>query len=69
MAGARRTSPASVGATSMARIPQGSLPHQSRVRRGNQVRLLRAIVDERVDPPVVVTVYQTTRVSKYWREP
>jgi len=29
--------------------------------------LVRAIVAEEADPPVVVTVYRTTKITKYWR--
>jgi hypothetical protein len=29
--------------------------------------LLRAIVDYRVDPAVVITVYRTSKIDKYWR--
>jgi hypothetical protein len=29
--------------------------------------LLRAIVADNVDPAVVVTVYRTSKISKYWR--
>jgi len=31
--------------------------------------LVRVIVDDSVDPLVVVTVYRTSKISKYWREP
>jgi len=31
--------------------------------------LVRVIVDDSVDPLVVVTVYRTSIISKYWREP
>jgi hypothetical protein len=31
--------------------------------------LLRVIVNETVDPAVVVTVYRTSRIGKYWRLP
>jgi len=29
--------------------------------------LLRAVVNDGVDPPVMVTVYRTSNISKYWR--
>jgi len=32
-----------------------------------KVHLLRAVVDEDKDPPVVVTVYRTSKIAKYWR--
>jgi hypothetical protein len=31
--------------------------------------LLRLIVDESTDPLTVVTLYWTSRVTRYWREP
>jgi hypothetical protein len=33
---------------------------------GGKMFLLRAIVDNRVDPAIVVTVYRTSKVAKYW---
>ena len=29
--------------------------------------LVRVVVDDTVDEPVVLTVYRTSRISKYWR--
>jgi len=34
---------------------------------GGKIFLLRAIVDETVDPAMVVMVYRTSKISKYWR--
>ena len=34
---------------------------------GGKIFLLRAIVDETVDPAMVITVYRTSKISKYWR--
>jgi hypothetical protein len=34
---------------------------------GGKIFLVRAIVDERVDPPIVVTAYRTSKITKYWR--
>jgi len=34
---------------------------------GGRIFLLRAIVVDDVDPPLVVTVYRTKKISKYWR--
>jgi hypothetical protein len=34
---------------------------------GGKILLLRAIVDETVDPPIVVTAYRTSKITKYWR--
>ena len=36
---------------------------------GGKMFLLRAIVDDTIDPAVVVTVYRTSKISTYWREP
>jgi hypothetical protein len=36
---------------------------------GGRIMLLRAIVDDTVEPAVVVTVYRTGKISKYWRQP
>jgi hypothetical protein len=46
----------------------GRTAYQSRVDFGEgRVLLVRAIVDTSVDPAVVVTVYRTSRIAKYWR--
>jgi len=46
----------------------GKQAYQSRVGFGEgRVFLVRAIVDDRVDPATVVTVYRTSRIDKYWR--
>ena len=34
---------------------------------GGKIFLLRAIVDDSVDPAIVVTVYRTSKIGKYWR--
>ncbi len=36
---------------------------------GAIIYLLRVMVNESVDPPVVVTVYRTNKIAKYWRKP
>jgi len=33
---------------------------------GGRVFLLRVIVDDSVDPAVVITVYRTSKISRYW---
>jgi hypothetical protein len=43
--------------------------YQSRVDIGGKHYLLRVMVNEIVNPPVVVTVYRTSKIKKYWREP
>lgn len=41
--------------------------YQSQVDFHGRIFLVRAIVDESVDPARVVTVYRTSKVRKYWR--
>jgi len=36
---------------------------------GGKVFLVRAIVDDTVSPALVITVYRTTKIGKYWRQP
>jgi len=44
--------------------------YQSRVNvAGEGFMLVRAIVDDSIEPAVVVTVYRTSKISKYWRQP
>ena len=50
--------------------PDGKKVYQSQVDfGGGRIFLLRAIVAEDVQPNLVVTVYRTTKISKYWRTP
>jgi hypothetical protein len=43
--------------------------YQSQIDFGNgKVYLLRVIVNEAVDPKIVVTVYRTSKIDKYWRQ-
>ena len=45
----------------------GKKAYQSQVDfGGGRIFLLRAIVDDAVDPAVVITVYRTSKISKYW---
>jgi hypothetical protein len=47
----------------------GRKAFQSKLDFGTgKLYLLRAIVDDGVDPPVVVTVYRTSKLRKYWRQ-
>ena len=47
---------------------RGKKAYQSQIRFADgRMFLLRAIVDERMDPATVVTVYRTTKIRKYWR--
>lgn len=43
--------------------------YQSQVSMGGKTYLLRVIVDDRIEPAVVVTVYRTSKIQKYWRAP
>jgi len=46
----------------------GRVAYQSQLDFGDgRVFLLRAIVADTVAPAVVVTVYRTSKISKYWR--
>ena len=42
--------------------------YQSQVDFGSgRMFLLRVIVDDTVEPAMVVTVYRTTKINKYWK--
>ena len=43
--------------------------YQSRCEIGGRIFLVRVIVDDSVDPAVVVTAYRTTKIEKYWGKP
>jgi len=46
----------------------GKKAYQSQVNFGEgKIFLLRAIVDDKVEPAIVITVYRTSKISKYWR--
>lgn len=46
----------------------GRKVYQSQVEFGNgKILLLRVIVADEVDPKVVITVYRTSKIDKYWR--
>ena len=40
--------------------------YQSKSEIGGKIYLVRVIVDDSVDPAVVVTAYRTTKIEKYW---
>ena len=42
---------------------------QTRIETAGKVFLVRCVVEDWRDPPIVVTVYRTTRIAKYWRQP
>ena len=50
-------------------VRQGRDVYQSRIEAGKPLQkyLLRVFVDVDRDPPEVVTVYRTSKVTKYWR--
>ena len=41
--------------------------YQSKIEFDGRIYLVRAIVAEIVDKRIVVTVYRTSRIEKYWR--
>ncbi len=45
----------------------GLAARQSRVELEGKQYLVRVVVGERLDATVVVTVYRTSRIDKYWR--
>ncbi len=46
----------------------GAKAYQSKVTFENgKVYLIRAIVSDEIQPSVVITVYRTSNISKYWR--
>ena len=47
----------------------GTTAYQSKHDFGGRMFLIRAVVNEAVDPPVVVTVYRTSKISRCWRTP
>ena len=52
------------------KVPEmsGVVCYQSKVTMDGKVYLLRAMVNETADPPVVVTVYRTSKIEKYWSQ-
>lgn len=47
----------------------GRKAYQSRVEIAGKIYLVRAIVEDWAQPGVVVTVYRTSNIAKYWRQP
>ncbi len=46
----------------------GAKAYQSKVTfEGGKIYLIRAIVSDETQPSVVITVYRTSNISKYWR--
>jgi hypothetical protein len=51
-------------------IPGGKKIFQSKVCFENdKIYLIRAVVNDQVDPVMVITVYRTSKIDKYWRKP
>jgi hypothetical protein len=51
-------------------LPGGKKAYQSKVDFGRgRIFLVRVIVAHDVQPPLVVTVYRTSKIDKYWRTP
>lgn len=46
---------------------QGRKVYQSRHEIESKIFLVRAVVDDGVEPIVVITVYRTSKITKYWR--
>jgi hypothetical protein len=42
--------------------------YQSKVMIEGKAYLIRAIIDEQVDPMRVITVYRTSKIEKYWED-
>ena len=46
----------------------GKKAYQSQIDfGGGRIYLLRAIVNDALDPAIVITVYRTRNIPKYWR--
>lgn len=43
--------------------------YQSRVEISGKAYLLRVMVNETMNSALVVTMYRTSKISKYWRKP
>ena len=45
----------------------GIVCYQSQVEINRKTYLVRVMVNEKTKPPKVVTVYRTSKISKYWK--
>ena len=45
----------------------GRVIHQSRIKSEGRQFLIRAVVAETAEESIVVTVYRTGKIDKYWR--
>ena len=41
---------------------------QTRIEAEGKLFLVRCVVEDWRNPPIVVTVYRTTKIAKYWRQ-
>lgn len=59
----------SVLAVPAQKVPEhgGIVCYQSQVEINRQPYLVRVMVNEQARPPKVVTVYRTSKISKYWK--
>ncbi|MBD0264301.1 MAG: DUF4258 domain-containing protein [Tolypothrix sp. Co-bin9] len=46
---------------------EGRKAYQSKFDVSGRVFLLRVIVVDNIEPAVVITVYKTSKIDKYWR--
>jgi hypothetical protein len=42
---------------------------QKRIESEGKLFLVRCVIEDWHNPPVVVTVYRTSKIAKYWRQP
>ena len=47
---------------------KGTKAYQSRCNFGGRIFPLRVIVDDAAEVPRVITVYRTSKITKYWRD-
>lgn len=40
--------------------------YQSRFQTAGKTYLVRLVVEDALDPPVIVTLYRTSKIEKYW---
>jgi hypothetical protein len=41
--------------------------HQSRIEMEGKTYLVRVMIKPTVDPALIITVYKTSKINKYWR--
>jgi hypothetical protein len=59
----------SVLASPAQKVPEhgGVVCYQSKMEINQKLYLVRVMVNEKATPPKVVTVYRTSKLSKYWK--